>query len=169
METKEQSKIILISCWAKPLRSGGWNAKNPSKEWWNKITKLLKDKGYDIWQCGQGAEIKLKFIDRHLWDKDLWALAEDIKNCVTWISVDNFFHHFALLQVKKPGFVIWSQSDPEIFGHKENFNLLKDKKYLRPKQFEMWEQATYDKDAFVEPEDVIKAIEDSINTMGEQR
>lgn len=163
----EKEKVILISCWAKPLRSGGWNAKNPSKEWWYKIIKLLKEKGYMVWQCGQGAEIKLKFADRHLWDKDLWALAQDIKSCTAWASVDNFFHHFALLQCQKPGVVIWSQSDPEIFGHDKNINLLKDKQYLRPKQFELWENATYNKDAFVEPEEVIQAIEKTINTNGE--
>jgi hypothetical protein len=160
-------KIILISCWAKPLRNGGWNAKNPSKEWWNKLTKLLKDKGYLIYQCGQGPEIKLKLADRHLWDKDLWALGEDIKTCAAWVSVDNFFHHWALLEFKRQGIVLFSQSDPTIFGHPQNINLLKDKKYLRAKQMEMWESATYDKEAFVEPEIVVAEVEKLINSKGE--
>ena len=165
--------IILISAWSKPLRDGRWNAKNPSKEWWTKTTKLLKDEGFDVWQCGQGPEIKLKFIDRHLWDKDLWALGEDIKTCSTWISVDNFFQHFAWLQFKKPGIVIWSQSDPEVFGHVNNINLLKDKKHLREKQYEMWEAATYNREAFVEPEEIVKTVkellENTINRGEDER
>jgi len=159
VEVIMKGKTILLSCWAKPLRSGLWNAKSPSEEWWLKLINLLKDKGYQVWQCGQGTEKKLMTADTHIWDKDLWDLGEDIKNCHAWISVDNFFHHWALLQFEKPGIVIWGQSDPEIFGHEGNINLLKDKKYLRPKQFEMWEQATFNIEAFVEPEEVVNNIQ----------
>jgi ADP-heptose:LPS heptosyltransferase len=160
-------KIILISCWSKPLRDGKWNAKSPDKSWWIKVVKLLKEKGYIVWQALQGSEIKLNLVDRHLHDMDLWALGEQIKKCDCWISPDNFFHHFALLEFKKPGIVIWSQSDPTIFGHPENINLLKDKKYLRAKQMEMWEAATYNKEAFVEPETVLTEIEKLLNREGE--
>jgi hypothetical protein len=168
IELTMHNKTILFSCWAKPLRSGGWNAKNPSKEYWNKLFKLLKEKGYTIWQIGQGAELKLKTADAHIWDKDLWLLGEDIKNCTAWVGIDNFFHHWALLQFKKPGIVLWAQSDPEIFGHDGNINLLKDKKYLREKQFEMWEQATYNPEAFVEPEIVVNELEKLINRGGDK-
>ncbi|MFA5031268.1 MAG: class I SAM-dependent methyltransferase, partial [Patescibacteria group bacterium] len=94
-ELRMDENTILMSCWAKPLRSGGFNAKNPSKEYWTKLIKLLKEKGYTVWQAGQGAELKLKTADAHIWDKDLWELGEDIKNCKAWISIDNFFHHWA--------------------------------------------------------------------------
>ena len=169
VKNNDDAKIILISAWSKPMRTGAWPAKNPSKTWWTKTVKLLKDKGYAVWQIGQGPEIKLKFVDRHIFDKDLWDLGHDIMSCTAWVSVDNFFHHWALLQFKKPGVVIWSQSDPEIFGHKENFNLLKDRKYLREKQFQTWEQATYDREAFVEPEEVVAAVEETINKTGETK
>jgi len=162
-----ENKVILISCWAKPLRSGAYNAKNPSKEWWGKVVKSLKEKGYIVWQCGQGPEMRLKQADRHLWDMDLWALGEQIKNCNTWISVDNFFPHWALLQFGKPGIVIWGQSDPFIFGHEGNVNILKSESYLRERQFEMWEAATYNAEAFVEPQEVIDKVEEIINTKGE--
>lgn len=160
--TANNKKIVLISCWSKPLRNGKWNAKSPSKEYWTKLVKLLKDKGYDVWQCGQGPEIRIKFVDRYLWDKDLWLLGEQILICDIWISPDNFFHHWALLQFKKPGIVIWSQSDPSIFGHEKNTNMLKDKKYLRDKQFELWEVATYNTDAFPTIEEVVKEVEKMI-------
>jgi hypothetical protein len=59
--------------------------------------------------------------------------------------------------------VIWSQSNPLIFGHEENINLLKDKKYLRKEQFYLWEQCEYNKDAFVEPTTVLKHIKQFIS------
>lgn len=161
-EGMSERKIILMSCWSKPCRDGKWNAKSPSKEWWTKVAKFLKDEGFDVWQCGQGPEIKLKFVDRYLWDKDLWALGEDIKICNAWISVDNFFHHWACLQFKKSGIVIWSQSDPDIFGHPENVNLLKDKKFLRARQFAQWEEAVYDASAFIFPETVVEKVKEFI-------
>lgn len=162
-------KTILISAFSKPLRNGGWNAKSPSKAYWNKLIKLLKEKGYTVYQVGQGTEIKIKTADAHIWDKDLWLLAEDIKSCATWISPDNFMHHFGLLQCGKPGVVIWSQSDPTIFGHNGNFNILKDKKYLRERQFAMWEEAEFNADAFVEPEIIVEEVEKLINRGGETK
>jgi ADP-heptose:LPS heptosyltransferase len=153
------NNTILMSCWAKPLRNGKQNAKNPTKEWWLELIKLLKEKGYSVTQCGQGKEEKLEGADEHIWDLDVWLLGEKIKECVGWVSVDNFFHHWALLQFQRPGVVIWSQSDPEIFGHAKNINLLKDKKYLRAKQFELWEAAEHNPESFVSPEVVVEAVE----------
>jgi hypothetical protein len=59
---------------------------------------------------------------------------------------------------RKQGVVIFSQSSPDIFGYKENVNLLKHKKYLREKQFWLWEQCEYNKDAFVTAEAVHAAV-----------
>ena len=73
------------------------------------------------------------------------------------ISVESFFQHFCW-DLKKPGIVIWSQSDPIIFGHKENINLLKDRSYLRKDQFHIWEQCEYNKDAFISPTQVLKHL-----------
>jgi hypothetical protein len=159
-----ENKIVLLSCWAKPLRNNGMNAKNPEQNWWINVIKLLKEKGYTVWQCGQGQEIKLDLADKHLWNKDLWDLGEDIMTVDAWISVDNFFPHWALLQFEKPGIVIWGQSDPEIFGHKGNVNMLKDRKYLREKQYEVWEAATHNQEAFVSPEEVVVQVVNFINS-----
>jgi hypothetical protein len=58
----------------------------------------------------------------------------------------------------KPGIVLWSVSDPEIFGYPENLNLLKDRKYLRKDQFAVWEAVTLDPETFVGPEEVYRAL-----------
>ena len=74
-----------------------------------------------------------------------------------WVSVDNFFPHLANLCGRR-GIVIWGQSDYNLFGWKNNINLLKDRKYLRPNQFGTWEEAVFNKEAFVDPDVVINAI-----------
>jgi hypothetical protein len=85
----------------------------------------------------------------------LESLLELLKRCETWISVDNFFPHLANLQ-KKAGYVIWGQSDPKIFGYAYNNNLLKDRLFLREKQFDIWECVEYREDVFLTPEEIVK-------------
>jgi ADP-heptose:LPS heptosyltransferase len=80
-----------------------------------------------------------------------------INKCNVWIAVDNFFQHLAFMGGKR-GIVIFSQSDPEIFGHKENVNLLKGRQYLRERQFDIWETSEYKEEVFVTSIDVINAV-----------
>jgi ADP-heptose:LPS heptosyltransferase len=104
-----------------------------------------------------GVQGEQQLVDDFRTNLPLTDLAELVKQAKIWISVDSFFQHFCW-DLKKPGIVLWAQSDPNIFGHPENINLLKDRKYLRKEQFWLWEQCDYKKDAFVEPEYVIKHI-----------
>jgi ADP-heptose:LPS heptosyltransferase len=89
--------------------------------------------------------------------RPLSEIAYLLGQCDSWIAVDNFLPHMAsYLGVR--GIVLWGQSDPKIFGCKENVNLLKHPKYLRKNQFDYWENAEYKKQAFVEPEKVMVAL-----------
>lgn len=88
-------------------------------------------------------------------------LAELMKVCGTWISCDNFFHHMAWT-IGEPGVVIFGPSDPEIFGHPENINLLKDRRFLREWQFRLWSQESWRPEIFVGPEAVIISVQLSI-------
>jgi ADP-heptose:LPS heptosyltransferase len=83
--------------------------------------------------------------------------------CDTWISCDSFFQHLAWDE-GKPGIVLWSVSDPNIFGHSENINLLKSRDCLAPNQFLWWEATEYDPNKFVEPERVLEALQAFIFT-----
>lgn len=78
------------------------------------------------------------------------------------ICCDNFTHHFCHFYGIKC-IVIFSQSNPSIFGYKDNFNLLKDPKYLRPnrQQFEFWESAKTINEAFVEPQVVFNCFKEN--------
>jgi ADP-heptose:LPS heptosyltransferase len=144
--------MIIISPYAQKLRNGKINPKN--YPYWQELVELLH-KDHELVQVGVDREDQL--VPDFRKNLSLAELTELVNACDTWISVDSFFQHFCW-DLQKPGIVLWAQSDPIIFGHPENINLLKDRKYLRAHQFHLWEQCEYRKDAFVDPETVIKHI-----------
>jgi len=148
-------KTIVISPYSKPLRSGdGENPKN--YPWWDDVVRLLRDHGFYIIQIGVHGEREIDFHEKRF-NLPFKDLKETIKNCDCWISVDNMTQHLATY-INKKGIVIFSKSDQRIFGYDENINLLKDRKYLRKYQFAMWEDETFQEEAFVKPEEIIKAV-----------
>jgi len=147
--------MIIIAPWAKKMRNGQLHPKD--YPYWSEVIKGLDE---PIIQVGVEGEVQL--VDDFYKGMSLTKLADLVRQCKTWIAVDSFFQHFCW-DIGKPGIVLWGQSDPLIFGHPENINLLKDRKYLREKQFWWWEQCEYNKDAFVEPKVVINAVKQIIN------
>jgi hypothetical protein len=75
----------------------------------------------------------------------------------TFIAVDSFLQHHAW-DIGKRGTVIFSQSDPNIFGHEFHNNLLKDRKYLRPNQFDLWESTSCNDEAFFDWNEVFERM-----------
>ena len=138
--------MIIIAPYSRKTRSGVLNPKN--YPYWKELLGLIKEPVIQI--AIEGEEI---LTENCVVGLSLKELAELVKECRTWISVDSFFQHFCW-DLGKPGVVIFSQSDPNIFGHKENINLLKSREYLRPNQFWLWDQTEYNKDAYVTPEEV---------------
>jgi ADP-heptose:LPS heptosyltransferase len=142
--------MIIIAPYAQKLRNGQNNPKN--YPWWPELISMIKE---PIIQVGIEGETQL--IDDFRKNLSIDDLTKLILECKTWISVDSFFQHLAW-DIGKPGVVLWGQSDPLIFGHLENTNLLKDRKYLREKQFWWWEQCEYNAEAFAKPEEIIKYL-----------
>ena len=153
--------MIIVSPYARALRSG---EKNHPKNYpyWDKLIPMLKELD-DVIQVGSGAEEALEGITDFRKNLPLHKLAELVDECVTWVSVDSFFQHFCW-DLKKKGVVLWGQSDPLIFGHPENLNLLASRKFLREKQFFMWEQCEYKPEVFVGPDAVISGVKSISNT-----
>jgi len=142
--------MILISPFAKKMITSKPHPKN--YPYWKDVIKHIDE---EIIQIGIEGEEQL--VDDFRKNLPLYQLAALTTECKTWISLDSFFQHFCW-DLAKPGIVLFGQSDPNIFGHPENTNLLKDRKYLREKQFWLWEQADYIEDAFVDPEVVLDAL-----------
>lgn len=87
----------------------------------------------------------------------LKEIAALLKECAYFITVDSFLQHLAQ-HVGRAGVVLWSKSDPLIFGYPENLNLLKDRRCLRRQQFRIWEEESYDPDTFLPVGDVVQRI-----------
>jgi hypothetical protein len=142
---------IIISPYAQKLRNGKTNPKN--YPYWKELISEIKE---PIIQVGvEGEEQLVDDFRKNLLLSELKSLV--LNECRTWISVDSFFQHFCW-DIKKYGIVIFGQSDPLIFGHPENKNLLKDRKYLRKEQFWLWEQCDYNAEAFVYPKEVLRLL-----------
>lgn len=136
--------MIVISPYARKLQSGKKNPKD--YPCWKELIALIDE---PIIQVGVEGEEPL--VSDFRTNLSLEELAELIKACRTWISVDSFFQHYAC-DIGKPGIVLWGQSDPNIFGHPENINLLKSREYLRDNQFWNWELCENRHDCWVTPE-----------------
>ena len=145
---------IIISPWSKDLMNGGTNPKN--YPYWDDVVKLLRQNKHYVIQIGRSHE-KLLDVDGYKMDLPLKNLKELVNLSDTWISIDNFFPHFCS-HLNKPGVVIFGKSDPNIFGYKNNINLLQSRSFLRKQQFEWWESETFNKNVFVDPMVVYNAV-----------
>jgi ADP-heptose:LPS heptosyltransferase len=114
----------------------------------------------EITQIGMPGEKQLDGVSSMLVGRPLDELKSLIGSSNLWISVDNFLPHLANL-IKKPGVVIFGPSDPLIFGHKQNINILKDRTLLREKQFDIWESCDVNDDRFYSPAEIMKIIKQS--------
>lgn len=142
--------MIIISPYSKALRNGKTNPKN--YPYWKELIRLIDE---PIVQVGIDSEEQL--VDDFRKNLSLTELGNLVDQCRTWISCDSFFQHFAWDR-KKYGIVLWSVSDPNIFGHPENINLLKDRKHLVQNQFLWWEHTEYDATKFVKPKVVLEYL-----------
>lgn len=146
---------IIIAPYSNQLPKGR-NAKE--YEYWKEVIDGLQ--GHRIIQIGISSHIPL--VPEYLWDLRYPQLQALVRMSDTWISIDSFLQHLGW-DVGKKGVCIFTRSDPNKFGHVENTNLLKDRKYLRPDQFGLWTDCAYLSEASIEPEKVIEAVRDICN------
>lgn len=144
--------MIILSPFAKKMRNGELHPKD--YPFWNEIVSKIKEPIIQI-----GIEGEQQLVSDFRKNLSLTELEKLVHECKTWLGVDSFFQHFAW-DLKKPGIVLFGQSDPNIFGHHENINLLKDRKYLRENQFWWWEQCTARDDCWVSPNEVLKVLKE---------
>lgn len=142
--------MIIISPYAQKLHSGKQNPKN--YPYWNELIEKIDE---PIIQIGVDGETQL--VPDFRKNLPIAELRKLLRECRTWISCDSFFQHLAWDE-GVPGIVLWSVSDPLIFGHPENVNLLKSRDYLAQNQFLWWEWVDHRSEAFVQPEIVINSL-----------
>ena len=143
--------MIIIHPFSKALPSGKVNPKN--FPYWQTLIAMIDE---PIVQIGVTGERQL--VDDFRCDLPIAELCSLIQECRTWVGVDSFFQHLCWTE-NKPGVVLWSVSDPLIFGHPENINLLKDRCFLTPNQFLWWESTEFNIDSFLLPVEIIPHIQ----------
>ena len=122
--------------------------------WAKELAQLLEEK-YEVIQVGgNGDEQLVKDFRKNLPFPEVSKL---IKESVTGVCVDSYLQHHYWYFDKK-AIVLWGISDPYIFGHMEQINLLKDRKYLRPNQFDLYYSNEVNPEAFVSPEEVLSVL-----------
>ena len=136
--------MIIIHPFAKPLRNGKTNPKNYPN--WKQLISMINE---PIIQIGVEGEEQLVYDFRK--NLPIPELRKLIQECRIWIGVDSFFQHLAWDE-EKSGIVLWSVSDPLIFGHPENTNLLENRDNLSKNQFLWWEATEHNPSYFVKPE-----------------
>lgn len=147
---------IVLFPFARGMRNGEKHPKN--YPFWPELVQKLQQQGHTLIQVGVEGEQQL--VEDFRKNLKLTELSMLVRNCDTWISVDSFGQHLGWdLGVR--GIALFGQSDPVIFGHPENINLLKDRMYLRDKQFWLWEQCQANDDSFVTPDVVLQALNDN--------
>jgi ADP-heptose:LPS heptosyltransferase len=142
--------LIVISPYSRPLSNGKNNPKN--YPFWEELISMIKE---PIVQIGVEGEVQL--VEDFRKGLPISQLKELLHECRTWISCDSFFQHLGWIEGKK-GIVLWSVSDPLIYGHPENTNLLKDRKYLAGNQFLWWEAYDHNAETFVSAREVFKCL-----------
>ena len=142
--------MILIAPYAKKLHNGKENPKN--YPYWEEVIKGIDE---PIVQIGIEGERQLVADFRK--DLNLEDIKKLIHECRIWISCDSFLQHLGWAENKK-GIVLWSVSDPLIYGHRENINLLKSRDNLAKNQFLWWDFTEHDPSKFVSPEEVLRHI-----------
>ena len=143
--------MIIIHPFAKPLQNGKQNPKN--YPYWKELIQLIDN---HVIQVGVDGEEQL--VDDFRKNLSIPDLKKLIADCHTWIAVDSFFQHLAW-SIGKSGIVLWSVSNPQIYGHTANTNLLKDKVYLAQNQFLWWDFVEHNPDAFVNPQVVLQHLQ----------
>ena len=142
--------MIIISPYAQKLHSGKQNPKN--YPYWNELIAKIDEPIIQI-----GVEGETQLVPDFRKNLPIAELRKLLRECRTWISCDSFFQHLAWDE-GVPGIVLWSVSDPLIFGHPENVNLLKSRDYLAQNQFLWWEWVDHRSEDFVQPEIVINSL-----------
>ena len=151
---------IALAPYAAKLPTGSRNPKD--YPYFAEVVALLNANEHEVIQLGVKGENRIEGVSQFIQSWPLGKLVEVVQDCDSWVSVDTWLPHFCWLHRLRPGVVIWGQSDSRIWGHPENVNLTKSPVYLRQYQFAPWYEAVFNPEAFVEPEEVVRAVDELV-------
>ena len=144
--------MIIIAPYAQKLRTGKENPKN--YPYWEELIAHIKEPIIQV-----GVEGEKQLVPDFRKNLPISELRRLLQECKTWIGIDSFFQHLAWDE-GVPGIVVWGPSDPLIWGHPENINLLKGREHLVLNQFIWWEATEHRNDRFVKPKEIIAHLKE---------
>jgi len=123
--------------------------------YWNLLIKKLNQRYENLHftQIGLEGEKILEGVNGVVQGMPLMFLKKELQESDLVLSVDNAIQHLCA-RYEIPCVCIFSVSNPKIWGHQNNRNIYKDKKYFAEDQFLIWDLQDYNKDAFIEPEKI---------------
>jgi len=81
-------------------------------------------------------------------------ILQELRNADLFISIDSWLQHLASMQTDKLGLVIFSRSNPAIFGYPKFNNVFKDSKYFKSNPYDTWLPSDVIMESFVSVERV---------------
>lgn len=144
--------MILIAPYAQKLRNGKVNPKN--YPYWEELIAQIDEPIIQV-----GVEGEQQLVEDFRKNLPISEVRKLINECRIWISCDSFLQHLGWDEGKK-GIVLWGPSDPLIFGHPENINLLVDRSHLVANQFLWWEATEHSNDRFVKPQKILEHLKE---------
>src|ERR1035437_3729664 len=111
-------------------------AKQFPNDWWGYVIGKLPQ--HNFIQIGRQGDWVINGcqVQFNLNNNEIKKLCNKVEHIV---CIDSFLQHLLAPSLRKI-IVLWSKSDPNLFGYMHNINLLKDRKYLRPDQYGVWPQ-----------------------------
>lgn len=149
------SKILIA-----PYAARLFNGKPSPKDYpyFPKLVELLNMDGYEVVQIGVKGEARVEGVSQFITNWPMRKIPDLVNECATWISVDSFLPHLCYYHNLKPGIVLFGSSDPRIWGHSRNTNLLRGRDYLRPYQYQNWEAVEPKPSVFMYAENIMPHI-----------
>lgn len=143
-------KVITIFPYPADLPDGNINPK--CYPYWKEFVAIANKEGYEVIQVSPLTALKIEGVKLLTGFLPSEAIINLAKKSEFYVTVDSFAQH--LLNPFIRGYVIWGFSDPNIFGYKNNVNILKSEKYLRREQFKSWQYDPNYKEAYLKAEEV---------------
>jgi hypothetical protein len=153
---------IIISPYSTELQERP-NAKN--YPYWRELTGLLRLDGHNVIQIGLPNEKPIG-ANGYLFSYKLFEVASVVRKFDIFMSVDNFLPHLMnVYHQDKKGIVLFSRSDPKIYGYEQNYNILKSRDYLRPDQYGLWKDCEFLAESWHTAPEMMVIINDIIAKM----
>lgn len=122
--------------------------------YWNKVIEKFPD--IDWYQLGVQGNHIINNV-KPLFNLPLKEVYKICLNSDLVCCIDSFLPHL-LAPSEKKIIVVYTVSDPEIFGYNHNINLYKDKKYFRENQFDVWTNYAWKEETCVSEEEICEQI-----------